>query len=267
MAFFQPIRKYRITYFICRRFLFFLLFSCLMVDPASAGEKTEPFHPGEKLVFELKWAVISAGEATLQVLPIKKVNGNDIYHFALTAKSNKFIDNFYKVRDKIDAYTDVQMTHSLYYSKKQREGKTKKNVHVKFYWDKNEAVYNDILKGKKRKPISLLPGTFDPLSIFYFARSLPMKTNMVLERPVTDGKKCVVGKTTIVKRETITVKAGTFDTFLIEPELKHVGGVFKKSENAKIELWITADERKIPVKLKSEVVVGSFSAELVSYNE
>jgi hypothetical protein len=267
MVSFHRVRKYCIANCICRRFFFFLIFTCLFVTVASAGDKTEPFHPGEKLVFELKWTIVSAGEATLQVLPIKKVNGNELYHFALTAKTNKFFDNIYKVRDRIDAYTDLQMTHSLYYLKKQREGKTKKNVHVKFYWDKNEAVYNDILKGKKRKPVSLLPGAFDPLSIFYFARSLPMNTNMVLERPVTDGKKCVVGKTTIVKRETITVKAGTFDTFLIEPELKHVGGVFKKSENAKIELWITADEKKIPVKLKSEVVVGSFSAELVSYNE
>jgi hypothetical protein len=157
------------------------------------------------------------------------------------------------------------MTHSLYYAKKQREGKTKKNIFVKFYWDQNKAVYNDILKGKKRRPISLLPGAFDPLSIFYFARGLPMKTNMVLERPVTDGKKCVIGQTRIVKRETVTVKAGTFDTFLIMPELKHIGGVFKKSKNAKIEIWVTADEKKIPVKLTSEVVVGKFSAELVSY--
>jgi hypothetical protein len=247
------------------RFLCCLFLTYLMVTAASAGDTKLPFQPGEKLVFELKWTIISAGEATLEVLPLEQAKEDDIYHFALTAKTNKFLDNLYKVRDRIDAYTDVQMTHSIYYSQKQREGKTIKNTHVKFFWDQNQAVYYDILKGKKRKPISLLPGTFDPLSIFYFARCLPLETNLVLERPVTDGKKCVIGKTNIVKRETITVKAGTFDTFLMVPELKHIGGVFKKSENAKIELWVTADEKKIPVKLMSEVVVGSFSAELVSY--
>ncbi len=246
--------------------IFFLLLTCFIADTASAGDKKLPFHPGEKFVFELKWTIISAGEATLQVLPVTKVKENDAYHFALTAKTNRFIDNIYKVRDRIDAYTDLQMTHSVYYSKKQREGRTKNNTQVTFFWDQNEAVYNDILKGKKRKPVSLLPGTFDPLSIFYFARCLSLTTNMVLERPVTDGKKCVVGKSKIMKRETITVKAGTFDTFLMVPELKHVGGVFKKSEKAKIELWVTADEKRIPVKLSSEVVVGSFTAELVSYN-
>jgi hypothetical protein len=242
-----------------------LIFAVLIASPVFAGDKTGPFQPGEKLDFELKWTVIPAGEATLQVLPMRKDVNNEMYHFVLTAKTNKFADRIYKVRDRIDAYTDKEMTHSLYYAKKQREGKTRKSVIVKFYWDQNQAVYNDILKGKKRKPISILPGAFDPLSIFYFARGLPLRINMELERPVTDGKKCVIGKTRILKRETITVKAGTFDTFLIVPELKHIGGVFKKSKNAKIEVWVTADERKIPVKLMSEVIVGKFSAELVSY--
>jgi hypothetical protein len=157
------------------------------------------------------------------------------------------------------------MTRTLYYSQNQREGDYRKLASVNFYWDRDEAQYHDILKGKKRKPVSLLPGAFDPLAIFFYARSLPLEKGMLMERPVTDGKKCVIGKATIVRRETVEVKAGVFDTFLMIPELKHIGGVFKKSENAKIEIWVTADQRKIPVKLRSEVVVGSFSAELVSY--
>jgi hypothetical protein len=81
---------------------------------------------------------------------------------------------------------------------------------------------------------------------------------------VTDGKKHVLGVAEVVRRETITVPAGTFDTFLIEPDLAQVGGVFEKSPDAKIQLWVSADHRRLPVKLKSKVVVGSFSGELVS---
>ena len=81
---------------------------------------------------------------------------------------------------------------------------------------------------------------------------------------MTDGKKHVLGIADVVRRETITVPAGTFDTFLIEPDLAHVGGVFEKSPDAKIQLWVSADHRRLPVKLKSKVIVGSFSGELVS---
>ena len=74
----------------------------------------------------------------------------------------------------------------------------------------------------------------------------------------------MIGRVQIVGREEVKLSSGTYDTYLLEPELKDLGGVFKKSKNAKIQVWITADERKIPVKVKSKVVVGSFVAELVS---
>jgi hypothetical protein len=50
----------------------------------------------------------------------------------------------------------------------------------------------------------------------------------------------------------------------VEPSLEHVGGVFEKSKDAKVQIWVTADARRIPVKIKSKVAVGSFVGELVS---
>jgi hypothetical protein len=43
-----------------------------------------------------------------------------------------------------------------------------------------------------------------------------------------------------------------------------VGGVFEKSPDAKLQLWVSADYRRLPVKLKSKVIVGSFTGELQS---
>ena len=54
-----------------------------------------------------------------------------------------------------------------------------------------------------------------------------------------------------------------YDAFLIEPEIEHISGVFKKSKKAKIQIWLTADERRIPLRIKSKVAVGSFVADLV----
>lgn len=227
-----------------------------------AGEKKIPFYPGEKLTFLLKWTIIPAGESVLEVLPMKTIDGEKAYHFLLTAKSNGFIDAFYKVRDRIDAHADAKMTHSILYKKKQREGNTHRDIVVNFDWQNKKAQYINF--NDKRPPIDLLPGSFDPLSAFYFVRLFDVKEKSKIERPVTDGKKCVIGKLSVIKRETIKLKSGTYDTYLIEPELKHIGGVFEKSKNAKIQLWVTADKRRIPVKIKSKVAVGSFVGELVS---
>jgi hypothetical protein len=154
------------------------------------------------------------------------------------------------------------VTHSVFYKKKQREGSHKREVIVKFDWDENKAHYSNF--GKENKTISLLPGSFDPLSAFYYTRTIDIKPNTQIQRPVTDGKKNVIGRANILKRERLKLEIGTFDTILIEPEIKEIGGVFKESKDAKIQIWLTADNRRIPVRIKSKVVVGSFIGELVS---
>jgi hypothetical protein len=227
-----------------------------------AGEKDFPFYPGEKLTFLLKWTIIPAGESVLEVLPMETIDGVKAHHFLLTAKSNAFVDAFYKVRDRIDAYANTEMTHSMLYKKKQREGKSHRDIVVNFDWQNNKAQYTNF--EDKQPPIDILAGSFDPLSAFYFVRLFDFQEKSKIERPVTDGKECIIGKLYVIKRETLKLKSGTYDTYLIEPEVKQIGGVFEKSKNAKIQLWVTADKRKIPVKIKSKVVVGSFVGELVS---
>ena len=225
-------------------------------------EKELPFQPGEKLTFQLKWTIIPAGESTLEVLPMETIDGVKAYHFLLTAESNAFVDVFYKVRDRIDAFVSADVTHSILYKKKQREGKSHRDIVVTFDWHNKKAQYTNFKE--KLPPIDILPGSFDPFSAFYFIRLVDFKGKSTIERPITDGKECIIGRLSVIKRETIHLKIGTYDTYLIEPELKHIGGVFEKSKDAKIQLWVTADKRKIPVKIKSKVVVGSFVGELVS---
>lgn len=232
-----------------------------LAESIKAREKDLPFHPGEKLTFQLKWSFIPAGEAVLEILPIETIQDVTSYHFVMLAKTYPFIDLFYKVRDRIDAFTDTGMTHSILY-KKQKKGKSKKNVVVTFNWEKQTTQYSN--QGKKAKPISIKPSSFDPLSVFYAFRLYNLKVGAKIQIPVTDGKKCVMGEATVVKREKITVANRTYDTYLVEPDLKHIGGVFEKSKKAKLEIWVTADTQRIPVKIKSKVIVGSFVAELIA---
>jgi Protein of unknown function (DUF3108) len=228
---------------------------------AFAVEDVFPFNAGEKLTLQAKWGFIPAGEAVLEVLPAETLNGVKSCHFVMTSKTYPFIDLFYKVRDRIDSYVDLGMTHSILY-KKQKRGRSKKDVVVDFDWEKKKARYSK--NGKMRRLISILPGSFDPLSVFYAFRIHELKEGLVIRVPVTDGKKCVTGIATVIKREKISVAGRPYDTYLVEPDLEHIGGVFEKSKNAKLQIWVTADKRRIPVRIKSKVIVGSFVGELIS---
>ena len=249
----------------CARFIlalnvFLLIATGGITVTANAAESVFPFRTGEKMTFEAKWSFIPVGEAVLEVMPVKIINGIRARHFLMTVNTNKFADVFYKIRDRFDSYTDMGMTRSVLY-KKLQQGKSKRDAVANFDWKKGEVQYTNF--DNKKAPIKLLPGSFDPLSIFYFFRMHDLEKNKEIKTAVTDGKKCVVGKARVIRREKIKLKSGTYDTYLVELETKHIGGVFEKSKHAKLQVWVTADALRIPVKVKSRVIVGSFVAELI----
>lgn len=245
-------------------FVFIISLAC--PGAVMGDSKDLPFHTGEKMTFQVKWGYILAGGATIELLPFAKIDGKDAYHILFTARTSEFVDMFYKVRDRIESFTDLNMTHSLRYLKS-HEGKSKKDISVDFDWDKQQAQYSRIGESEKRSPVSILPGTFDPLSVFFAFRMNDLKEGKEIKIPATDGKKMALGRVNVIQREVIEVNGIEYDTFLLEPELGDIGGVFEKSKDAKLQIWVTADNRRIPVRIKSKVIVGSFIAELTSYND
>jgi hypothetical protein len=230
------------------------------VAGADAADKVFPFYPGEKMTFRFRWNFITAGTGTMEVFPITDIDGTKAYHFVLTARSSSFIDLFYEVRTMSESYSDTEMTRSLLYREKS-EGSEKKDVLVTFDWNRKEVQYSNF--GKARDPVSILPGSFDPLSLYYAFRLYNLDVGDVIEIPVTDGKKSVIGKAKVAGRETIEVMGKAYDTYRIEPDLEHFGGVFKKSKKAKLEIWLSADEKKIPLRMRVKVIIGSIVFERV----
>jgi hypothetical protein len=240
---------------------FLILFISLLPSLCPAG--TLPFQDNERLKFRIRWSFIPAGEVTLEIAPQTEIDNQRARHFILTATTYQAVDLLYKFRERIDSYVDTGITHSLLY-KKNQTGKRTRDEEVVFDWQKNQVQFTNF--GEPLKPIALVPGTLDPLSALYRLRLMDFTTDKPLQRPITDGKRIVDGQARIIRREKIDVLGTSYDTFLLEPDMKDVKGVFEKSKDAKMFIWVTADERRMLVKLKSKVVVGSFVAELVEHN-
>ncbi len=226
---------------------------------------TPAFAPGERLTYKIVWNKIPVGELRVYVDKDATIRGQDAWHFVMEAVTNDYADKIYKVRTYIHSYVSKDLRRSLRYVSRQLDGKGKKWVLLDFYWDKNKVKYMKTGVDRGLRPVK--PNALDSLAMFYYVRALDYAGRKRIEVRVSDGKRCVDSGADIVKREKVKANGKEYNAYLVEPDLKDLRGVFKKSKNAKLQLWISDDQDRVPVKIASEVVVGRFYATLIKHEK
>jgi len=244
---------------LIKKFCAVVLFFMVAGPAAAEGRGEIPFQAGERMVFQVRWAFIPAGEAVLEVLPHEEINGCPARRFGLKAYTYPAVDIFYKVRDHIDAYTDMDMTRTIKYTRK-TDGKRSREERVVIDQEAGKAWYTNF--GQGRDPVPVLPGTFDPFSVFYAFRLEQLREGKEMTYPVTDGKRVVESRANVTRRANIETRFGRIETFLVELSMEKIEGSFEKPDGAGIQIWVSADEHRVPVRVRSKVPVGSFVAEL-----
>lgn len=213
---------------------------------------------GERLEFRVRWGVITAAQATLEVLDA----GQGTIKLRAVARTAAVVDAIYPVRDQIDSTVTLPGGTVARYFKTSKEG-WGKSRRVEVLFDPAAGTSRYFKDGEFSRLLLVPPGVQDPLSSFYAyrTREIPLDEDVALD--ITDGKKLVVGVTSVLGREVVETPAGRFSTVRIEPKIEGIGGIFKKSPGARVFIWLTDDRWRRPVKMQSKVVVGHFTAELV----
>ena len=67
----------------------------------------------------------------------------------------------------------------------------------------------------------------------------------------------------MLRKERVKVPAGTFNAIVIQPVIK-TKGIF--SENGHAEIWLSDDDRRIMLQLKSKLSFGSLNLYLKSHS-
>lgn len=244
--------------------------SNVMDGAASAGEdstltgedpgidrviENNAFGIGEKLTFDIGYGFINAGYANLEVKDLIEYNERPCYLIVSTANSNKFFSTFYKVEDRVESVVDALGIYSWYFEKNLSEGTYRATRSCTFDQENHKAIYGN-------DTVDVARFVQDALSSLYFARTQDLKVGeSIFIDNFTDGKSYPL-EVRVVKKETVTVKAGKFDCILVEPLLM-TSGIFK--HEGRLKVWLTDDKLKMPVLMKSKVLVGSISAELTEY--
>ncbi|MFP6899897.1 MAG: DUF3108 domain-containing protein [Opitutales bacterium] len=248
------LQRFSIAPFLC----FFVLWE-LRAEDLNATDLI-PFAPGEKLSYQIKWGFFSVGSAVLETHPSEEVNGTLCHKISLTVKTNKFADAIYKVRTHAVSYVEKGFVRSILYRKKQLEGKTNRDVEIRFDYEKNIVRYFN--HGVEGESLKIPERIYDPLAITYLFRLEKAEQGKDRKLPTCDGKRVRQVEVEVGKEVSLKTPAGKYRAIEVSPAMENLRGVFKKSPGGFLRIWYSADARRIPVRMQSKVIVGSFVAKL-----
>ena len=218
------------------------------------------YSAGEYLKYDVGYGWFVGAEAFLK-LENKTYKGNKVFYAKGYGKTIGVADALYKVHDTYETYFDPQTGLPIYAIEDQKEG-PHYTYHIEMGFDhKKQKVF----PSKKVKKDSIPHRTFDILSAVYELR------NKVTDK-IKEGDKVIIhtffqGKNwDLVVRfdgfENVKLKEGKLECYKFTP-LVQEGEVFKDKEG--LNVWVSHDKAKVPVKIAIQLWVGSFGAELVDY--
>ncbi len=217
------------------------------------------FGLGERLVYDVGYSFIKAGEAVMAIPTVEQIHGRDAYRVVFTVNTTPTFSFFFKVEDRYETMMDVDGLFPWRFSQKIREGKYKRDFEAEF-----DQVNHIARANEKEYPVP--PYVHDVVSAFYFARTLDFSTMRVGSKVYLNNFFKDTTHPLPVKflgHQQISVPAGVFNCVLIEPLIKE-GGLFKSE--GRVIIWLTNDERRIPVRVSTKVIIGSIEAELREYS-
>jgi len=217
------------------------------------------FRDGEKLTFDIKYGVVTAGQAVLQAKTIT-YNNTPVWRITSDASTNSFFDKMFKVRDHIESIWQKDKLISLRFTKQMNEGNYHQHRIHRYFPDQKISTYSRYNFKKqtwREKTIAIPENTQDIFSAFYLSRLQKLEVNKTFLVNVTADGKSHVAKVLILRKERIDTIFGNVECLVIKPDLLGEA-IFKQS--GEILIWITNDEYKIPVKMESKVIFGSFKA-------
>ncbi len=218
-----------------------------------------PFQIPEILTYDLTWTGIKTGEASLEI----RENAEGL-KITSVAKSAKWVSVFYTVDDLVESRVGKDRNSGfvgfpMNYRLNIREGRYRKNKEMIFDRGRAKVMYIDYLQNE-RDEFGVPARVFDPISGFYYLRTLNLQVGKPVYVTIFDSKKVWNVEVQVLRKEKVEVPAGRFNTVVVRPLMKSEGIFARRGE---IYIWLTDDEKRIPVKLKTKVRIGSVTASLV----
>ncbi len=225
------------------------------VPPSSA---LSPVLAGEKLTYDLAWTKVKAGTAVMSVEAVEPVDQHPMLKLLTTAQSSPFITKFYPVNNRVESWIDADSLLPQRMQFQRREGKRKNDFQYTFRQAEGKVT---AVKDGQAAELEMAVGTQDAISCLYFARAtmslIPGASSFL---NVHHDKKNYTLEIRVEGIERLEGAWGVKEAVRLLVVMPFQG-IFLNEGNVRV--WLSNDERRLPLLMKAKVIIGSVTATLV----
>ncbi|HEX8435991.1 DUF3108 domain-containing protein [Archangium sp.] len=218
------------------------------------------FAPGEMLEFDLDAMGANAGKMTMQVQ--KKTDS--ALPVQIKVQTNSFFSKVRRVDATAVSYLHPKTLRTSRYTEDAMENESRRTVDVAFNTKDRKVRVEYVSRGKPgRNDYSYDHEGLDVGGAIYMMRQLPMKEGLPLCFDVYGVRRMWRMTATVVKREHVSLPLGEFEAW-------HLSGTAvrldKPSMTREVHVWISDDERRLPLAAVGSIDLGAVRATLTSYS-
>lgn len=230
----------------------------------SGPAREKDFLAPEKLTYNIRWGMVTAGKGTISVEGLESVGGREAWHLSMLLETTGAVGSVHRYRDRMDTWLDRTDLRPLRHTAEKRQGKYALDETVIF-----DPSCGRFARTARRLDVDrtdttqdrLPEGTREILGYIAHLRTQPLAEGQRYPLVLMSGRRLHPVTVAVRRREKLKVPAGAFDCFYLEPTFDKTEGTAKVRD---VELWLSADERKLPVRIRMAIGIGHITANLVS---
>ncbi|MCY1076561.1 DUF3108 domain-containing protein [Archangium lansingense] len=218
------------------------------------------FAPGEELEFDLDAMGATAGKMTMSVQ--KKQDGS--LPIQIKVQTNSFFSKVRRVNATAMSYMHPKTLRPSRYTEEATENEQHRTVDVAFNSKDRSVRVDYVQRGKPgRSNYNYEHEGMDVAGAVYMMRQLPLKEGLPICFDVYGVRRMWRMTASVVKREHVSLPLGEFDAW-------HLAGTAvrldKPSMSREVHVWITDDERRLPLAAVGTIDLGAVRATLTSFS-
>ena len=215
--------------------------------------KPMPFGAGERMEYVAKIGFTHVGRGSMETVGVEDVRGRSAVHTRFQLKGRAL---FYSANYLLESWVDQASFTSLRFTQDNDEDQSEKDKVYEIFPDRQMYQVNN---GPE------LPSVADPLdegALLYYVRTMDLEVGKTytLNRYFRPDRNPVIVK--VLKRETVSLPAGKYNTIVIQPIIKSKG-IF--SEKGQALIWLSDDKDRVMVQMRVKLSVTTINLQLTKH--